>query len=133
MANINDIDSLFTLIDQSPNDYKEFYHEKNGLHALDKWSYLKNIQLENPDEEGISIFENRPKSSSEGSPINSSISLPDNEVPLKDPTVNPRLMSSSGVSPVVPEFVVTPPPMVRTFRFSGCRYYFEPSTGKKCS
>jgi hypothetical protein len=51
--------------------------KKTGF-MLDKWSYLKNIQLENPDEEGISIFENRPKSSSEGSPINSSISLPDN-------------------------------------------------------
>ncbi len=63
MANINDIESLFSLIGQSPNDYKEFYHEKNGLHALDKWSYLKNIQLENPNEEGISIFENGPMNS----------------------------------------------------------------------
>jgi hypothetical protein len=73
MANINDIESLFSLIGQSPNDYKEFYHEKNGLHALDKSSYLKNIQLENPNEEGISIFEDGPINPS---PKDTSVSAP---------------------------------------------------------
>lgn len=76
MANINDIESLFSLIGQSPNGYKEFYHEKNGLHALDKWSYLKNIQLENPNEEGISIFENGPVNSNEGSAASPISSMP---------------------------------------------------------
>jgi len=85
MANINDIESLFSLIGQSPNSYKEFYHEKNGLHALDKWSYLKNIQLENPNDEGISIFENRPVSSSGGSSVSPSSSMPNVPINLAVP------------------------------------------------
>jgi hypothetical protein len=91
MANINDIESLFSLIGQSPNDYKEFYHEKNGLHALDKWSYLKNIQLENPNEEGISIFENGPMNPNpsvkvEKSPLTNSTNTELNTVTRATPT-----------------------------------------------
>ncbi len=111
MANINDIESLFSLIGQSPNDYKEFYHEKNGLHALDKWSYLKNIQLEDPNEEGVSIFENGPMNldtveTQEIAPLTSS-TIPETSPVVKRPQVN----QEEAYSPV--DVVVSAPKIER--------------------
>ena len=111
MANINDIESLFSLIGQSPNDYKEFYHEKNGLHALDKWSYLKNIQLENPNEVGISIFENGPMN-----PNSSAVE----EIPPLTKSLPPELNQNVKVTPVtqaesIAEEVVVPQPKVERY------------------
>jgi hypothetical protein len=111
MANINDIESLFSLIGQSPNDYKEFYHEKNGLHALDKWSYLKNIQLENPNEVGISIFEN--------GPMNPNSSAVEEIQPLTN-SIRPELNQNVNVTPVtqaepIADKVVVPQPKVERY------------------
>ncbi len=108
MANINDIESLFSLIGQSPNDYKEFYHEKNGLHALDKWSYLKNIQLENPNEEGISIFENGPVNPSGNNAANSMTNTPMTQVPISEAI---PVQKVAAFTP--PDVVITAPKVER--------------------
>jgi hypothetical protein len=109
MANINDIESLFSLIGQSPNDYKEFYHEKNGLHALDRWSYLKNIQLENPNEEGISIFENGPINSNAQTNLGSVTPAPVTSAPLIQP------VAVEKVAPFVPADVVLSEPRIERY------------------
>lgn len=108
MANINDIESLFSLIGQSPNDYKEFYHEKNGLHALDKWSYLKNIQLENPND-GLSIFENGPVSTASS---NSESSMPSSPI-ARAPNID--ALPSEKVAPFTPPDVVVSAPKVERY------------------
>jgi hypothetical protein len=106
MANINDIESLFSLIGQSSIDYKEFYHDKNGLHALDKWSYLKNIQLENPNEEGISIFETPTTS-----PV--SVNVPVNNVAIQADSIDEEMLEEKPTPLSPPDVVVSPPKVER--------------------
>jgi len=45
MANDSDIDVLYTLINQSPDGYIEFYPQKEGEIALKKWPFLASISI----------------------------------------------------------------------------------------
>ena len=45
MANDSDIDVLYTLINQSPDGYIEFYPQKEGEIALKKWPFLAGISI----------------------------------------------------------------------------------------
>jgi hypothetical protein len=84
MANDSDIDVLYTLINQSPDGYIEFYPRKEGEIALSKWPFLAGIsisgtnrptqpiQLQNP----VNIFTK---------PVINSIESLDNEGPSTEP------------------------------------------------
>ena len=45
MPNENDLDVLYSLINQSPDGYKEFYPQKEGETALAKWPFLAKIVI----------------------------------------------------------------------------------------
>ncbi|WP_108645884.1 hypothetical protein [Polynucleobacter rarus] len=87
MANDSDIDVLYTLINQSPDGYLEFYPKKEGEIALSKWPFLAGISISGTNRPTQPIQLQTPVNIFTKPAINSIESL-ENEEPSSNPISN---------------------------------------------